>query len=209
MKISVIGLHACGLLSTLAVIFSFLLAVPTFGVVHTALNRRGYHPATFVVERVVYRPGTDRDGIDLDTFWAEGKVEGRDEKLSLQDFVTQTPASQEQLEGLVTPGQAFSVLYNPSESPVMVQGRYLRVLKYEANLDRSLPRRAALFVLACYGPVLLMLVFFVPFWLIAEPSHRRLALVWLVFDAAGLGVQAFGVLLFLMLPTLERHLGHG
>jgi hypothetical protein len=162
-----------------------------------------------VVERVVYRPGSDREGIDLDRFWAEGKVEGRDEKLSLQDFVTETPTSQEQLEGLVKPGRAFSVLYNPSASAVMAQSQYLRVLKYDADFDRSLPRRAALFVLAGYGPLLLLLGLFVPFWLIAEARHRRVALAWLAFDAVGLGVQAFGVVLFLMLPTLERHLGHG
>ena len=209
MRISIVGLHACGFLSTLAVLWSFAVAVPTFGLVATALNRRGYHPATFVVERVVYRPGYDPSGgIDSDRFWAEGQVDGREEKLSLQDFLGTTPTSQAQLEALVKPGEAFSVLYNPDASAIMAQDRYLRVLKYDADFERSSFRRVAFFAALGYGPLLLVLALAVPFWWRADGPHRRIALVWLAFDAVGLGVQGFGVILFLMLPAIERHMGH-
>jgi hypothetical protein len=205
---SIAGLHACGFLSTLAVLWSFAVAVPTFGLVATALKRRGYHPATFVVERVAYRPGYDPlGGIDSDRFWAEGKVDGRQEKLSLQDFVSTAPTSQEQLEALVKPGEAFAVLYNPDASDVMVQDRYLRVLKYDPDFERSSFRRVALLAALGYGPLLMWLALAVPFWWKADGRHRRLALVWLAFDAAGLAVQGFGVILFLMMPMLERHMG--
>ena len=207
MRMSIVGLHACGFLSTLAVLWSFAVAVPTFGLVATALNRRGYHPATFVVERVTYWPGHDPSGIDSDRFWAEGKVDGRPEKLSLQDFVSTTPTSQEQLEALVKSGEAFSVLYNPAASEIMVQDRYLRVLKYDPDFERSSIRSVALFAAIGYGPLLMWLALAVPFWWKADGRHRRLALVWLAFDAVGLAVQGFGVILVLMMPTLERHMG--
>jgi hypothetical protein len=205
MRVSVVALHACGLLSTFAVLWSFLWFVPLMGVAHTALNRRGYRPATFVVDRVVYRAGSPTsEGIDLDTFWAEGTVEGKKEKLSLQGFMKETPTSQVQLEALVKPGQSFSVLYNPDATEVMVQTQYLRVIRNDPDFEHAQPRRLATLALLTYGPLLFFLLLAIPFWWSVEWRHRRLALLWLGFDLVGLAVEAFGVALFLMLPTLER-----
>jgi hypothetical protein len=205
MKVSVVALHGCGFLSTLAVFWSFVWCVPLMGMAHTTLNRRGYRPATFVVDRVVYQAASPTsEGMDLDRFWAEGTVEGVQEKLSLQGFVPKTPTSQEQLEALVKPGQSFSVLYNPDATQVMVQTEYLRVIRHDPDFEHAQPRRLAAWALLAYGPLLFFLLLAIPFWWSVEWRHRRLAFLWLGFDLVGLAVEACGGVLFLMLPTLER-----
>jgi hypothetical protein len=210
MKSSTVALHLCGFVSTLAVFWSFLWVVPLIGLAHTAINGRGYHRATFVVERLIYHHGNDQaEGIDLTRFWAEGKVDGRTEKFSLNDSLQKPPTSQQQLEALVRPGQTFAVIYNPDVSEVAVQGQYLRVLKDQPDSGQSVSGRLVRWALVAYGPLVFAVALAVPFWRVADRRHRRLSLGWLALDAAGLAVEGCAVLLFLALPTLERLMGRG
>lgn len=197
-----ISLHACGLLSAFAALWSFLFAIPLAGTIEVARHGGGYRPATFVVERAVYQRASPRDEF-IDLYWAEGTVEGRAERFSLSGSVAREPRSQEELDALVRPGQRFAVLYNPAVSDVMAQTRYLRVLPYEAGFERAQARRMAMVAAAAYGPLASTLVPLVVLRAGAERKHRLLALLWLGFAGLALGVHAVGAALFWSLPALR------
>lgn len=138
----ILSLWACFLVVALGVNTSVIL-----------LNARGYRPAVFTIEKLVYLKGTvARGGIKSrpTTYMAEGKVGNTTEKFSLLGaYVKGIPKNMEELESQLSVGQELAVLYNPDVPKT--QG--VRVLYPKENFQEYWQQRWKKILLAAYLPL--------------------------------------------------------
>ena len=74
----------------------------------------GYQPATFTIQRLNFTKGDIRGNRHThDTYWADGIVNGHQEKFFLGDYIKGVINSQAELEKQIHVGQQLKVLYNP------------------------------------------------------------------------------------------------
>jgi len=159
----------CGVLLGLSAVWTFLLAFPTYNALKAVRNADGYHEAEFVVSRLVYYEEPD----GLDQWWAEGVVDGNNERYSLQGQLPNTPRSIGDLQSMVKAGDRFRVLYNPEMSAVMVQGETLRVMPWTATLRADRMRLLRFFVYSSLVPLIALSTAFVVLSVIARASKPR------------------------------------
>lgn len=161
----------CGVAIFAAFMFSWVWALPFYNRVSLYLHRAEYQPASFTVTEAVYSPG-DEGG---DSYWLEGTVRGRPERLVPTLGAASTPQSAADLAALYPQGTRLEVLYNPNATTSLIQGESLRVLHATPDLwerEDRLRRRLAPYVLV---PVPATLTLYLLVWYANRRRRRLLA----------------------------------
>jgi len=84
----------------------------------------GYEPATFTVRELRFFGGSIQAGHNRrDRYWADGVIDGNQEKFFLGDYIKGSIDSQEELEAQVHVGQRLKVLYNPDVPSALEEHR--------------------------------------------------------------------------------------
>lgn len=104
------------------------------------------------VGRFGYRESAPRRHGSGPRWYAEGEVDGAEEKFSLKGALPRRPKSQEDLESMVSTGARLEVWYNPE------QPKDLRVLDYEEDRFAHTYARAMLPTVAGFIPMVALCV---------------------------------------------------
>ncbi len=186
--------HLCGVAAAACALFSTLIAFPIFNQVTMVRNAGGYAPGRFHVDKVVYSSGRKLTS----TCYAEGRVRGQAEKLSLSGCQRTDDATG--VRAPVAAGQEIEVLYNPALSTMEKQGEYLRVRQFEPDFvakHRDFLRGLVWFG---YRPFLLTAVAFLLFLGLHRVLHGAgtfsHASIYLAFWWALAGFQVVGFVIF-------------
>jgi len=117
------------------------------------LNAKGYRPAVFTIQKLVYFKGTiAREGVASrpTTYFAEGKIGDTTENFSfLGAYVKGIPNSREEFESQLSVGQELAVLYNPD----VPKSLNTRVLYPKENFQKYWQQRWRNIFLTAYMPL--------------------------------------------------------
>jgi hypothetical protein len=120
------------------------------------LHAEDYRPATFTIERLVYKPGGSTAGSirgtttrRSDRYWAEGRIGEQAEKFTLGGYLKGIPKDQEEFEGWFSVGQQLSVLYDPD----VPRSLNVRVLHPRENFAEFWRQRWRNIFLVAYLPM--------------------------------------------------------
>lgn len=124
---------------------SLATSVVTYNDWRIAIHANNYRENEFLIESVSY--GHPRKGTRFVN--ARGKVDGREAILSLLDFNPRL-GSQPEAEAQFPPGAVLQVWHDPSAADIRTQGRFLKFLPRDFDLDTATPR-AIRRTLICHG----------------------------------------------------------
>jgi hypothetical protein len=161
----------CGVAIFAAFMFSWVWALTFYNRVSLYLHRAEYQPDTFTVTEAVYSPG-DEGG---DSYWLEGTVRGRKERLVPSLGAASTPESAADLAALYPRGARLEVLYNPNATTALIQNESLRVMEASPDFwerEQRLRNRLGLFVVV---PVPATLTLYLLVWYANRRQRRSVA----------------------------------
>src|SRR5512133_2066013 len=134
----------CGIFVLLAFMFSWLWAFTFINRITLLRHKDHYTPATFVVTGATYSKH-DEGG---DSWWLDGEVNGRKERLV--PYLNKTPQNEASLLSDFPEGTHIEVIYDPDATETLVQGESLRVMQASSDFwerERKLRNRVAPVVL--------------------------------------------------------------
>jgi hypothetical protein len=126
--------------------FSLATSVTTYNDWRIALHADNYRENEFLIESVSYGR---RHNKSVRYPHATGKVDGKEATLSLWDF-NPGLGSQQEAEACFPPGTVLRIWHDPTAANIRTQGRFLRFLPYDFDLDTA-AQRAVRGTLVCHG----------------------------------------------------------
>jgi hypothetical protein len=133
------------LIMALGWMFSLATSVITYNDWRIAIHADNYREKEFLIESVTFGR-RHKGGRYAD---ATGKVDGREATLALLDFNPRL-GSQPEAEARFPPGTVLQVWHDSAAADIRTQGRYLRFLPREFDLETATPR-AVRRTLICHG----------------------------------------------------------
>jgi hypothetical protein len=111
--------------------WAFLWSGMFWNRVRILMHRHEYRRATFTVKSVGFQESIGSDDTAMPIYWADGTIDGKPERMSLQPVLNKIPVSLKDTQNSVPTGTSFDVFYNPRMSKTFVQGETLRIFPFQ------------------------------------------------------------------------------
>lgn len=139
---------------------TFGWALVNFGNIHAGvivlLHLDSYEQTTYTVNKIVTTNDNKGPG-----FWGfEGKLLGREMRLFAPELADMKVLHNYGVRKLFPPGTVLDVWYSPDVTSIIIQGRSINVIPYTPNLKTAEIERIMWWVIYCFLPFVIPLLFF-------------------------------------------------